>query len=134
MAKNAGEKAGSGLVKQKHGGRIYQGAPANVVPGPGRPPSEIRRRLRGTFSERMKILEEIANEAEKPSDRLKALDLMAKYGLGAARGYDEALVEALGNDLVAVLQDELSEEVAHRVWERARQSWVTTIGLHVRGE
>jgi hypothetical protein len=43
----------------------------------------IRERCRGSFEERIKILEEIADDPDvSPSDRLKAMDLLGKYGLG----------------------------------------------------
>jgi hypothetical protein len=40
--KKAGKKAGGSLVRQKHGGAIHQGPPANPVAGPGRPPDAFR--------------------------------------------------------------------------------------------
>lgn len=127
VAKTSGQT--NVLVPQPHGGALLSNGPPPGTPrvaGPGRPASEIRKRLRGTFSERLDILEDIARNGEKSSDRLKALDLMAKYGLGAAKGYDEALVEALGKAV--------AEELSDEVWERIRAKWVTIIGLHVRGE
>lgn len=44
--KKAGPKAGTDLIPQPHGGRIWQGAPANPVAGPGRPPDAIRAQMR----------------------------------------------------------------------------------------
>lgn len=126
MAKPSEKRSERKLVKQPHGGALLPGGTGAYGAGPGRPASEIRKRLRGTFSERLDILEDIARNGEKSSDRLKALDLMAKYGLGAAKGYDEALVEALGKAV--------AEELSDEVWERIRAKWVTIIGLHVRGE
>jgi hypothetical protein len=71
------------LVPQPHGGAIRRGAKKGNTPGTGRPPSEIRARLRGSFDERIKILEEIAESPESSaSDRIRALDVLAKYGLG----------------------------------------------------
>jgi hypothetical protein len=58
------------------------GTPGNRG-GTGRPPSIIRERLRGSFEQRVKILESIADDDEAPpSDRMKAIDILAKYGLG----------------------------------------------------
>lgn len=66
----------------------------------GRPPSVIREKLRGSFAKRIKILEQIADgtaivNVKLPdgsesktlvsapiADRIKALDMLAKYGLG----------------------------------------------------
>jgi hypothetical protein len=91
------------LVPQSHGGAIRQGGNPGNKGGPGRPPSAIRAALRQSFEERVKVLESIADgevvfklrsDGEKPSaadltkvipsvaDRLKAMDLLAKYGLG----------------------------------------------------
>jgi hypothetical protein len=52
--------------------------------GTGRPPSVIREKLRGSFDKRVKVLEQIADGklAASVADRLKAIDLLAKYGLG----------------------------------------------------
>ena len=41
--KKAGPKTGT-LVQQPHGGSIWRGTPANIVPGPGRPKDEIRQK------------------------------------------------------------------------------------------
>jgi hypothetical protein len=49
------------LTKQPHGGAIHQGPAANVVPGPGRPPSAIRAALARSFDQRRPIYEEIAD-------------------------------------------------------------------------
>lgn len=117
-------------VKQPHGGALIPGQGGgreNGLKG-GRPPSELRDRLRGTLQERVPIIEQIADgvpvknadiplaavlkhatcplcdgklrllettkpedvllislrgkESASPGDRIKALDLAAKYGLG----------------------------------------------------
>jgi hypothetical protein len=57
----AGKKPGTTLTKQPHGGAIHQGPAANVVPGPGRPPSAIRAALAASFDQRRPIYEEIAD-------------------------------------------------------------------------
>lgn len=121
MAKKAGAKAGNGrrrkprakapdaLVPQPHGGAIYNGP--GSPPGPGRPPSALRQRLRDAGDQRISVLEEIAdgivrlNLAPKPcsacghvdkaatpeeikamipspADRRAAVDTLLKYGLG----------------------------------------------------
>lgn len=74
---------GGELVPQPHGGAIRHGSTEGNTPGTGRPPSAIREQLRGSFSDRIKILEAIADDPEvSPSDRVKAIDMLAKYGLG----------------------------------------------------
>jgi hypothetical protein len=48
----------------------------------------IRERCRGSFEDRIRVLEEIADDPEQSSaDRLRALDLLAKYGLGTQQQY-----------------------------------------------
>lgn len=91
-------------VRQPHGGALYAGGVPGHRGGPGRPPSVLRELLRGSFAERLAVLEAIADgqpvvrvrlpdgtETEtlvsaSPADRLRALDLMAKYGLGTQMG------------------------------------------------
>lgn len=66
----------------RNGGRLRRGNPGNKG-GLGRTPSEIRQKLRGSFADRVKVCEKIADDPKaSPSDRLRALDLLAKYGLG----------------------------------------------------
>lgn len=58
--------------------------PAKGAPNAGRPPSEIRAILRQSFYDRIPMLQRIAdNEELSPSDRMKAADMLAKYGLGS---------------------------------------------------
>jgi hypothetical protein len=73
------------LVVPSHGrGKLRRGSkPGTNRGGAGRPPSEIRARLRGSFDARIGILEQIAGDpAVSTADRIRALDLLAKYGLG----------------------------------------------------
>ena len=73
------------LVRQRHGGALRAGGTPGNRGGAGAPPSELRKRLRGSAAERIAIAEEIAdNPTASASDRLRALDLLFKYGLGAA--------------------------------------------------
>ena len=73
------------LVRQPHGGALRTaGTPGNRG-GAGAVPSELRARLRGSAGERVAIAEDIADDPDATnSDRLRALDLLFKYGLGAA--------------------------------------------------
>lgn len=75
----------------------------------GRPPSAIRERCRGSFVERIPILEEIADDDSlRPNDRVKAIDVLAKYG---------------GVDKLALTVDELPEE--KMTPERVAALWQT---------
>ena len=61
----------------------------------GRPPSELREKLRGSLEKRVKIAEQIADSpTASDTDRLRALDFLAKYGLGTT----QTQTDADGND------------------------------------
>lgn len=76
------------VMPGRNGGTLNRGNPGNK--GGGRPASVIREALRGDFEKRRRKLREIAdNKPDKDgklpyttADQLKALDLMAKYGMG----------------------------------------------------
>lgn len=105
------------MTVPKHGGgRLRRGNPNNSG-GAGRPPSILRQQLAGSFAERVKVAEDIADgkpqlvlvakevkvkdrktgkmktkwqqqrlkQTPSNADRLRALDLLAKYGIGAAQ-------------------------------------------------
>ncbi len=73
------------MVRQPHGGALRVGGTPGNRGGAGAPPSELRARLRGSAGDRIAIAEEIADDPEASNaDRLRAVDLLFKYGLGAA--------------------------------------------------
>ena len=81
--KKPGDNPGPQLIEQPHGGALWQGGHPNPTPGPGRPPAELRARMRGSLAERLHVAEEIADDPEvRPTDRLAALAFLARYGLG----------------------------------------------------
>lgn len=114
MAKGNGKRNGKGgkkgeLIPQEHGGALLPGGQPGQTPGTGRPPSAIRERCRGSFAERIPILEEIADDDDcKPSDRVKAMDVLAKYG---------------GVDKLALTVDEQPEQAMTP--ERIAELWKT---------
>lgn len=67
-----------------HGnGRLLTGHPGPHAPGAGRPPSAIRASMRASLDVRLTVAEDIADDKDAaPSERLKALELLARYGLG----------------------------------------------------
>lgn len=70
------------LVAQAHGGALRAGGTPGNRGGAGAPPSELRARLRGSASERVAIAEEIADDPDATnSDRLRAIELLLKFGL-----------------------------------------------------
>lgn len=139
MSKGGKEKLGepktaaksTEMVPQPHGGALLPGGVPGNAGGTGAPPSALRLTLRKSFSDRVKILEQIADgtlgEKVRPSDRAKAIDILAKYGLGPAKGHDEALFGALARDVEDVLGPGPQ-------FAEIRRRWVLTIGAHVRGD
>ncbi len=88
------------LVKPKHGkGLLRRGSkPGTNAGGSGRPPSALRAKMRGSLEARLHIAEEVAdNPLAAAADRLRALDFLAKYGLGTKQevtGEDGAPVQS----------------------------------------
>jgi hypothetical protein len=138
------------LVPQDHGGALQVGNPGNR--GGGRPPSELRARLRGSFAERIPVIEDIADGevmtrkefpvisvlrhvhcpkcggdlhmnctdaieamsitivgkvSATPKDRIAAIDLAAKYGLGTK---DE--ISIVSPDVLARLEQQAARFVS----------------------
>ena len=82
-AKTPATKPQPELLPQRHGGALRSGGKPGNRGGTGRPPSVIRERCRGSFEDRIVVLEEIADDAKTSAgDRIRALDLLGKYGLG----------------------------------------------------
>lgn len=74
------------LIPQSHGGALLSGGIPGHKGGAGRPPSELRERLRGTVEQRIPILEQILDDRETSTpDKLRALDLLLRYSIGAPR-------------------------------------------------
>jgi hypothetical protein len=72
------------MIPQTHGGRLLKAGKAGNRGGTGAPPSAIRALCRESFSARITIAEQIADdESLCPRDRLKALELLARIGIGA---------------------------------------------------
>ncbi len=141
------------LIPQPHGGALLSGGKRGGTPGTGRPPSALRERLRGSFEDRIQILEEIADgeitlrltqkcehcgkEPSQPAptveevlkivppitDRLRALDLMAKYGLGTTKELTIEHVRERLSGTIAVIQRSLPPEQANRILEQLREVW-----------
>jgi len=72
------------LQPQPHGGALLSGGQLGNRGGSGHPPSVIRARCRESFLSRVSIAERIADdESQDARDRLKALELLARLGLGS---------------------------------------------------
>lgn len=119
-SRNAGPH-GVPMRTPKHGkGKLMSGNPY----AQGGTPSELRKRLRGSMRDRINVLEEIADDPQsKPSDRLKAIDLIAKYGLGKLTELSTEHVRGKLVETIAIVREELDEADADRVLTRMREVW-----------
>lgn len=144
------------LVVPEHGrGKIWQGAPANPVAGPGRPPSKIKAALREDFDSRRHLLagfadgdvsirirekcpecghepeplssQEIGKLIPSVAERIKALEVMAKFSDLESGRVDTAMVEELGKAVMAEIED---VEVVRRIHAR----WVEIIARRIAGD
>lgn len=121
---SAGTKGRGELVRQPHGGALKRGPGGVTKPGTGRPASAIRTRLRGSFDERIAILEAIADDPDaSKSDRIKAIDMLGKYGLGAAQELTTEQVRERLAATVDMIRDRLSEDDALPILQELRQIW-----------
>lgn len=133
------------LIPQPHGGAIRNGG--TNVGGPGRPRSALRDRLTGSFEDRITVLEHVADgivsvrlvgkceacgheggpltldeiKAATPAiaDRLKAIDLMGKYGPGAVKevSVDEVQgrLQQTINEIFATLPTDEAQALVDRI-------------------
>ena len=122
--KNNGGNNG-GMVAQEHGGALKSGGTSGNRGGSGRPPSAIREHCRGSFAQRVAILEAIADGEPLPMtkidgdeeitiqvsaairERTQAIDMLGKYG-----GVDKL---ALTTDEQP--EDEMTPERRLAIWE-----------------
>ena len=81
-SKNSDENTDIKLVVPAHGrGALRTGGNPGNKGGTGRPPSKIRTKCRDAFEDRLPFLQGIVDdEDERTSDRIKAHDLLGKYG------------------------------------------------------
>lgn len=124
------------LEPQPHGGALRRGNPGNK--GGRSYPNELRRKLTESFAERIDFVEDVVDGKEgeielshrcpecktyskvtlktaKMSDRLKAWELMGKYGPGSGHTFTKEEVGEIMTELARDLQLRLRDE-----WERRR--------------
>ena len=150
--KSPGKSPGALVVPSHGGGLIRHGSLPGNTPGTGRPPSVLREKLRGSFEDRLHVAEEIADGRFVPnmppaaaamaaalggedagtnpvmaeyaaSDRLKALDLLGKYGLGTTQGVSVDYVTDRLENTYRVLVEELDAPTFDRVSTRLAHVW-----------
>lgn len=61
--------------------------PAPGAPNAGRPPDAVRRACREAFADRVPMLADLADNGT-PEVRLRALDMLGRYGLGTSFTFD----------------------------------------------
>lgn len=101
--KSAVKSAGTALVPQPHGGALLPAGVHGNRGGTGRPRDEIRALLRHSLEEALPVLTEIiADPAASNSDKLRAIDIAARYGLGTA---EDAKPLTIGEMHLAALKE-----------------------------
>jgi hypothetical protein len=164
--KKSGGKSGNGqLVRQPHGGAIRRGSLPGNTPGTGAPPSVLRDRLRGSFAQRVEIIEQIADGvpmqraafplaailqhascprcgdnlkpndvmsmlveidgqvSASPKDRISALDLAAKYGLGTVKEISADNVRDRVTKSLEIISRHVSVEQRSAIFAEMRPVW-----------
>jgi hypothetical protein len=82
---NTDEKTGSRVVPMPHGGAVRTGGNPGNKGGTGRPPNEIRARMREGLSAALDLVDKMMEEPDQlsPAQKLQMVDLLARYGIGA---------------------------------------------------
>lgn len=117
------------LRTPKHGkGKLLVGGVqnpnGNTGVNAGRPPSQLRQRLAGSFEQRVPILEKFADGKiadASPTDRLRALELMAKIGLSGR--IDPQWVRDRLAKTVDLVAEVVPAEAAPDVMSKLREIW-----------
>ena len=117
------------------------GAGGGRQPGAGRPPSILRDQLRGSFADRVAILEKVADGqvvakmrgadgkettievSADVSDRLKAIDMLAKYGLGTVKEVSVENVRERVQKTLDVIRKHVSPDQMTAMTPELRQVW-----------
>jgi hypothetical protein len=72
------------------------------------------------------VLEEIADSPKAdPADRIRAVDVMARYGLGAASDVSVDQVRDRLGRTVALVRDRLPADLAATIIQEMRAIWLT---------
>lgn len=107
------------LVRQEHGGSLQKGNPGNRGP----PTSKLRQRFRDSLESRLYIAEEIADdEGASATDRLRALEFLARYGMGTTTSVTPdadsifAFMRELGDGVSRFVVDEDVLEQIQGAW------------------
>ena len=119
------DMSGVQRIQQPHGGALLAGGQPGNRGGLGKPPSALRERLRGSLDERVVVLEQIADdESATHRDRIRAVDILAKYGLGQLREVSVEDVRGRLSATIELLRQELDPSEADRLIMHLRDIWV----------
>ncbi len=119
------DMSGVQRIQQPHGGALLAGGQPGNRGGLGKPPSALRERLRGSLDERVVVLEQIADdETAMHRDRIRAVDTLAKYGLGPLKEVSVEDVRGRLSATLELLRKELDPGEADHLILRLREIWV----------
>lgn len=109
-------------VPARNGGRLLAGGrPGNR--GGGRTPSEIRRTCREKFDKLVPKLDRIARaKLSKDSDRVRAIEVLGKYGMGQAVSVED--VKACLRQTTEEIREFLPPDQAEVLLGRIRPIWL----------
>lgn len=139
--KTSGETSGPELQPQPHGGALLDGGVHGHRGAGGRPPSAIRQHCRGSFDQRVAVLEKIADDDRATvTDRLRAIDMLGKYGLGTRFDItsDDEKVDRNIDDLFVRIHTKSADDAeregmpATAQWERHCARQIQTCGLRAK--
>lgn len=125
----------------RNGGTLNSGNPGNRG-GSGTVPSILRDQLRGSFAQRIGTLEKIADgevvakvkvensETEMlvsadVSDRLKAIDMLGKYGLGTVKEISVEAVREKVRETLRIVAEHTSPEQRAVIFRELRPVWTS---------
>lgn len=113
------------LIPQAHGGALLAGvaSPGRHVPGPGRPASELRQLARLGFEARLVELTRLGKEAASDSDRIRAIDILGKYGLGTIQEMSVDSVRGRLARTIELIRSELEPEQAATLLAKMAVLW-----------
>ena len=131
MASSEGNSGGnSGLIPQAHGGALLPGGVPGPRGGTGRPRSKIRELSALEYERRIPLLGDIADdEAERASDRIRAVDILGRHGGLHAKGLDRDMVVVLLAQLAEVVKAE-APEASDRIFD----TWRRVVREHLQAD
>ncbi len=127
-------------VPQPHGGYLVPGAGGGPQPGSGRKPAAVREACLLVIDQRIPLLEQIVDgevirkteiggvetetrERVSVADRLRAIDLLAKYGLGPNNGVSADKVREMVRQTLDVIRAHTSREQAADILRALQPIW-----------